>query len=149
LSLVNNKELTAHVHKLSLERFGVPFKHTAQWNNRLRSTGGRFFPKDMHLDFNPKMADIPEFDRIILHELTHYHLYAQKRGYKHRDRDFKKMLAQVGGLRYAPTMGKAKHTYICQKCQQTYQRQRKIDTQKYACGKCRGRLVEYQKKEQG
>ena len=144
---MNNKELTNHVRQLSLAKFGRPFRHTAQWNNRLRSTGGRFFPKDMHLDFNPKMAELPEFDRIILHELVHYHLYTQKRGYRHKDKDFKTLLAQVGGLRYAPPMKEVRYTYICQNCQQVYQRQRKIDTKKYACGKCRGKLRESKKKD--
>ena len=50
----------------------------------------------MHLDFNPKMANRAEFDGIILHELVHYHLYDQQRGYKHKDREFKDLLAQVG-----------------------------------------------------
>ena len=115
---MNNEELTDHVRRLSVEKFARPFLHTAQWNSRLRSTGGRFFPKDMHLDFNPKMANRAEFDGIILHELVHYHLYAQQRGYKHKDREFKVLLAQVGGLRYAPSLREAKHTYVCQSCQQ-------------------------------
>lgn len=139
---VTNEELTQYVRVLSLEKFGLSFQHEAKWNKRLQSTGGRFFPKDMHLDFNPKMAERPEFDGIILHELVHYHLYAQQRGYKHKDREFKDLLAQVGGLRYAPSIREAKHTYVCQSCQQIYQRQRKIDIKKYACGKCRGKLKE-------
>ncbi len=47
--------LTEYVKQVSLEDFGNPFIHQAQWNSRLRSTGGRFFPKDGHLDFNPKV----------------------------------------------------------------------------------------------
>lgn len=143
---MNNEELTQYVRTLSLEKFGRSFQHIAKWNNRLRSTGGRFFPKDMHLDFNPKMSECPEFDGIILHELTHYHLYMQKRGYKHKDLDFKRLLAQVGGLRYAPIIEEAKYIYACQNCQQIFQRKRKVNTKKYACGKCRGQLVEFQEK---
>ena len=48
-------KLTDYVKQVSLEDFGRPFIHQAQWNSRLRSTGGRFFPKDGHLDFNPKV----------------------------------------------------------------------------------------------
>ncbi|MCI2094319.1 MAG: SprT family protein, partial [Lactococcus lactis] len=29
----------------------------------------------------------------------------------------------------------------CQNCGQLYPRQRKIDTKKYRCGKCRGKLI--------
>ncbi|WP_319014150.1 zinc ribbon domain-containing protein, partial [Streptococcus pneumoniae] len=31
--------------------------------------------------------------------------------------------------------------YRCQSCQQTYQRKRRIDTQRYRCGLCRGKLL--------
>lgn len=46
--------LTEYVQQVSLEDFGKEFRHVALWNSRLRSTDGRFFPKDGHLDFNPK-----------------------------------------------------------------------------------------------
>ncbi|HEW2387863.1 TPA: SprT family protein, partial [Streptococcus pneumoniae] len=48
-------KLTDYVKQVSLEDFGRSFIHHVQWNRRLRSTGGRFFPKDGHLDFNPKV----------------------------------------------------------------------------------------------
>lgn len=133
-------KLTAYVQLISKEKFGWTFEHKAFWNTRLRTTGGRFFPKDCHLDFNPKMANLPEFDQIILHELTHYHLFRQHRGYQHQDLDFKQLLKEVGGSRYAPRISEPKLTYQCQKCGLLYQRQRKIDLKKYRCGKCRGKL---------
>lgn len=37
-------------------------------------------------------------ERIIKHELCHYHLHLRGMGYKHRDADFKTLLAQVGGV---------------------------------------------------
>ena len=39
-------KLTEYVQSVSLEDFGRPFTHQVQWNSRLRTTGGRFFPKD-------------------------------------------------------------------------------------------------------
>ena len=141
--MLTNQELTAKVKETSLSYFKRPFEHKAMWNQRLRTTGGRFFPRDLHLDFNPKMAELAEFEGVVLHELTHYHLYRSKKGYKHQDDDFKRLLAQVGGLRYAPAVIKkeVKYYYICQNCKQIYPRQRKIDTKKYRCGKCRGKLM--------
>lgn len=141
-SLSTNDELTAYVQQISLAKFKRPFEHTAYWNTRLRSTGGRFFPADLHLDFNPKMANLPEFDQIILHELVHYHLFRQKLGYQHKDLAFKKLLREVGGLRYAPAIAgnKAKYVYLCTSCGQEYFRQRKINTRSYRCGKCAGKL---------
>ena len=38
-------KLTDYVKQVSLEDFGRAFIHHVQWNRRLRSTGGRFFPK--------------------------------------------------------------------------------------------------------
>lgn len=136
----SNEALTAHVKWLSLEKFNRAFTHKASFNSRLRTTGGRFFPKDCHLDFNPKMAQLPEFDKIILHELTHYHLYIQKRGYHHQDAEFKQLLKAVGGLRYAPALTCPKWRYVCENCGSIYPRQRKIDPKKYRCGRCHGKL---------
>ncbi len=138
--------LTEYVKQVSLEDFGKEFQHQAVWNTRLRSTGGRFFSKDGHLDFNPKLYEeygLEVFRKIVRHELCHYHLYFEKKGYKHGDRDFKMLLKQVDGLRYAPTSKLATKslTYQCQVCGQLYQRKRHIHLEKYRCGKCHGRLV--------
>ena len=70
--------LTNYVRQVSLEDFGKEFHHEADWNKRLRSMGGRFFPKDGHLDFNPKIYEqfgLETFRKIVRHELCHYHLY--------------------------------------------------------------------------
>ena len=90
--------LTDYVKTVSIEDFGWEFKHQALWNKRLRTTGGRFFPKDGHLDFNLKLYEehgLETFRKIVRHELCHYHLYFQGKGYKHVDRDFKDLLAKV------------------------------------------------------
>lgn len=140
--------LTDYVRQVSLEDFGKDFRHEVVWNSRLRSTGGRFFPKDGHLDFNPKLYQefgLDIFRKIVRHELCHYHLYYEKKGYKHSDEDFKYLLKKVDGLRYAPKSQQTKvtiHHYICQACGQVYQRKRRVDTRKYYCGKCRGKLLE-------
>ncbi len=100
-------KLTDYVKQVSLEDFGRPFIHHVQWNRRLRSTGGRFFPKDGHLDFNPKVYQelgLDVFRKIVRHELCHYHLYFQGKGYQHKDRDFKELLKAVDGLRFVPTL---------------------------------------------
>ncbi|HEO8253266.1 TPA: hypothetical protein VBW74_000141 [Streptococcus agalactiae] len=49
LVLSSQTDLTNYVKKVSIEDFGCQFLHTAHWNNRLRTTGGRFFPNDRHL----------------------------------------------------------------------------------------------------
>ena len=72
--------LTNYVKQVSLEDFGWEFRHQAYWNKRLRTTGGRFFPKDGHLDFNPKIYEtfgLETFRKIVRHELVHYHLRAR------------------------------------------------------------------------
>lgn len=139
--------LTDYVQEVSREDFGRPFRHEARWNPRLRTTGGRFFPKDGHLDFNPKMVEVHGLDlfrKIVRHELCHYHLFFEKKGYRHGDRDFKQLLLEVGGLRFAPQIEErvqSFHHYSCQSCGQPYQRRRRINTQKYRCGRCHGHLI--------
>ncbi|MFV0556847.1 MAG: SprT family protein [Lactovum sp.] len=140
---MNDQELTIYICQLSMEKFNKKFLHRAKWNSRLRTTGGRFFPKDKHLDFNPKFENHPDFDKIILHELCHYHLYLEAKGYQHKDLDFKHLLSKVGGLRYSPILTEQRFNYCyhCCKCGQIYQRQRKINMKKYRCGRCRGKLI--------
>ncbi|MFS1663222.1 SprT family protein [Streptococcus sp. zg-JUN1979] len=138
--------LTNYVKKVSLEDFGRPFCHQAQWNNRLRSTGGRFFPADGHLDFNPKLYaayGLAVFRKIVKHELCHYHLYYAHKGYKHGDKDFKDLLKQVDGLRYAPKLDTKTrlYTYQCQSCHMMYRRKRRVNTKTRVCGVCHGPLV--------
>ena len=117
--------LTEYVRQVSIEDFGSEFRHQAEWNSRLQTTGGRFFPKDRHL---------------------HYHLYDQGKGYRHKDPAFKQLLQQVDGLRFTPSLPdrtrrvKCIYLYQCSHCGQEYRRKRKIDLKKYACGRCRSRL---------
>lgn len=140
--------LTDYVRQVSLEDFGKSFKHQAQWNTSLRSTGGRFFPKDGHLDFNPKVYQelgLEVFRKIVRHELCHYHLYYEDKGYKHKDIDFKELLKEVDGLRFVPPLSSVSQkpalVYKCHSCGQTYQRKRRIDTKRYRCGLCHGKLI--------
>lgn len=139
--------LTEYVKRVSWEDFGLSFKHKAVWNKRLKSSGGRFFPKDGHLDFNPHLYEaygLDVFRKIVRHELCHYHLYFAQKGYRHQDKDFKELLATVGGLRYAPKMAKTQacYTYICSSCHLEFQRQRRVNLQKFVCGSCHGKLIE-------
>lgn len=138
--------LTDYVKQVSLEDFGWEFQHQAYFNKRLRTTGGRFFPSDGHLDFNPKHLEVygeSLFRQIVRHELCHYHLYFQGKGYRHQDPDFKALLAKVNGCRFAPRLQEFSHTYQyqCQTCYQVYARRRRINLKKYVCGKCQGPLM--------
>lgn len=139
-------EIQQRVMLLSQQAFGRPFDHQATFNARLKTTGGRYFTHSHHLEFNPKMAALPEFDGIIKHELVHYHLHLQHQGYRHRDRDFKQLLAAVGGARYAPklavtTAPKPKRLWRYQCCNgHVLTRQRRIQVDKYRCGQCHGTL---------
>ncbi len=66
----------------------------------------------------------------------------------HRDDDFKRLLAQVGGSRYCQTLPGAKarkslpfrYKLVCTACAMEYTRKRKVDPKRYRCGKCSGKL---------
>ena len=143
------QDLQHLVEDLSATFFNRPFLHNARFNSRLRTTGGRYFLQSHDIEINPKMLAAfgeDELIGIIKHELCHYHLHIQKRGYKHQDPEFKYLLAKVGGLRHCQVIEgmqntpKQLHRYACSACSQTYIRKRRINTSKYACGKCRGKL---------
>lgn len=133
------------VEDLSLRYFNKPFKHKAVFNNRLRTTGGRYHLGTHNLDFNPKIFEIFGIDifiGIIKHELCHYHLHLENKGYKHRDEDFKKLLTGVGGLRYTPSIeaqqGYAmKWIYQCRKCHLIIHRERRFNIKKFVCKNCK------------
>ena len=146
---MNQKQLQELVIMISEESFGKGFRHTATFNPRLRTTGGRYLLRTHNLEFNPKQLEqfgLEEFIKIIKHELCHYHLHIEGRGYKHQDSDFKTLLKKVGGSRYCQAIPGARrqslwsYVYECSDCHQTYIRKRKFDLKKYGCGTCRGKL---------
>lgn len=152
---MENGELQSLVEKISLEFFSLPFKHHATFNKRLRTTGGRYFPKDHNLEFNIKSYEkygIEELIGIIKHELCHYHLHIQHKGYSHRDKCFKDCLKKVNGSRYSKPIYSRKKEFNyklrCKNCNQFYYRVRKVDINKYRCGKCSGELEINQLKKQ-
>lgn len=146
--MLNDAELTQLIQQISLDAFNRPFEHAANFNARLKTTGGRYHLQDHHIDINPKM--LTEHDQVTLvavikHELCHYHLHRQNLGYRHRDLAFKQLLAQVGGARYAPAAPQVKtiakiEVYRCQNCGQQYRRQRRLNVQRYVCRRCHGQL---------
>ncbi|HEY2493601.1 MAG TPA: SprT family protein [Paenibacillus sp.] len=149
---MSNEQLQVWVEAISLESFGVPFRHQALFNARLSTTGGRYFLKGHNIEINPHQLDnhgIEEVEKIIKHELCHYHLHLAGRGYRHRDVDFKQLLKQVGGSRYCQSLPGAKarkpqpyrYKLVCTACNQEYLRKRKVDPKRYRCGKCAGKLT--------
>ncbi|CAM3512266.1 MULTISPECIES: SprT family protein [Paenibacillus] len=151
---MSNEELQAWVESVSLKSFGVPFRHKATFNRRLSSTGGRYFLKSHHIEINPHQlaANGPEeVEKIIKHELCHYHLHLAGRGYRHRDPDFKQLLQAVGGSRFCKSLPAAKpegrkpepYRYMlrCGACGTEYLRKRKMNPARYRCGRCSGRLT--------
>lgn len=132
------------VEQISVEYFNKPFLHEATFNSRLRTTGGRYHLKTHNLDFNPKVLEaygLEVFKGIIKHELCHYHLHLEEKGYQHRDRDFKRLLKKVGGLRYTPSLeikqGKSRRwEYKCKGCRMIIYRKRRFNEKRHICSNC-------------
>lgn len=140
-----NHWLTNLVCEISVAFFNKPFRHRASYNNRLKTTGGRYRLDNHHLEFNWLVLErlsATIFVQVILHELCHYHLHLMGKGYRHRDQDFKRLLKQTGGLRYVPNLRldeEYPYLYQCLACEQKIHRFKKIDTKKYRC-RCHGQL---------
>lgn len=141
---MNNQDLQRLTEQWSWAYFRRPFQHRIVFNPRLRTTGGRYHLRDHHIDINPLMYT--EFDqenlkRVVLHELCHYHLHLTGQDYHHRSPAFKRLLARVGGSRYAPATSrvrtrKRRWLYQCQGCGALVVRQRRFNTARYVCRKC-------------
>lgn len=142
---MTSEELQKLTEQWSQKYFGRPFTHRIVFNKRLKTTGGRYHLRDHHIDINPLMYsefDLVNLRQVVLHELCHYHLHLLGMDYHHRSRAFKRLLAQVGGSRYAPPTSKrqkkqgAKWIYQCTGCGVEIARQRRFNTRRYVCRRC-------------
>lgn len=141
---MNEHELQNLTEEISRTSFHREFTHQITYNNRLRSSGGRYLLKTGNIEINPNIEDklgIEALIGVIKHELCHYHLHQMGRGYHHRDQDFKRLLHKVGGSRYVERMSEPNFIYECTACHHRYPRMRKMNTKRYVCGKCRGKLI--------
>lgn len=145
---MTDEQLENLTKQWSQKYFHQPFMHQVYFNARLQTTGGRYHLKDHHIDINPKMIDDFDLDnlrQVVLHELCHYHLHLSGHDYHHRSREFKVLLWQVGGARYAPAsnigVGKKqtrKIVYQCMHCGTNITRKRHFDITRFVCAHCGG-----------
>lgn len=152
---MTNEELQQLVEELSRTYFNKPFRHQAMFNSRLKTTGGRYLLRTHHIEINPKYlleCGLDELKGIVKHELCHYHLHLENKGYQHRDRDFKMLMKQTGAPRHCQMLpslvGKQRvrstkrYLYTCLSCGQHYERRKRMNPDRYRCGRCEGRLTE-------
>ncbi|MEC1262108.1 SprT family protein [Bacillus swezeyi] len=151
---MDDQQLQQLTEEISLTYFKKPFRHRAYFNSRLKTTGGRYLLHSHDIELNKKyLAEHgqKELEGIIKHELCHYHLHLEGKGYKHRDRDFRMLLNEVGAPRFCTPLSAKKQTrktrtYQCGSCGQIFLRKRAMDTNRYVCGKCGGKIKEMTKK---
>ena len=141
---MNEHELQQLTMEISRTSFHREFTHKITYNRRLRSSGGRYLLKTGNIEINPLVEQelgIEALVGVIKHELCHYHLHQTGGGYRHRDADFKRLLHQVGGSRFVERMKEPTFLYECVDCHHRYPRMRKMNTNRYVCGKCHGKLI--------
>ena len=141
---MNEHELQNLTEEISRTSFHREFTHKITYNKRLRSSGGRYLLKTGNIEINPLVEQelgVEALVGVIKHELCHYHLHQTGGGYRHRDADFKRLLHQVGGSRFVERMKEPNFIYECVDCHHRYPRMRKMNTHRYVCGKCRGKLI--------
>ena len=149
VKILDNEQLQRLTEMISLQYFGKPFRHQATFNRRLRTVGGRYLLGSHNIELNFKHFQAygeKELVGIIKHELCHYHLHLEGKGYMHRDADFRRLLEDVGAPRFCTPLETKKqriskiYLFQCQSCKLEYKRKRNLDVRKYVCGKCRGKL---------
>ncbi|MFJ8248167.1 SprT family protein [Peribacillus asahii] len=147
---MNDEQLQTLVEAISLSDFQKTFEHRAYFNPRLRTTGGRYLLTSHNIEINKKYYEeqgMEELIGIVKHELCHYHLHLEKKGYQHKDADFKHLLKKVGAPRFCKPLAvnnkryKTKiYEYSCKACHQQYMRKRRVNINRFVCGKCKGVL---------
>ena len=141
---MNEHELQNLTEEISRTSFHREFTHKITYNKRLRSSGGRYLLQTGNIEINPLVEQelgLEALIGVIKHELCHYHLHQTGGGYRHRDADFKRLLHQVGGSRFVERMKEPNFIYECTACHHRYPRMRKMNTKRYVCGKCHGKLI--------
>ncbi|WP_110926403.1 SprT family protein [Bacillus massiliglaciei] len=148
---MEQQQLQALTEELSFIYFHKPFLHQAYFNPRLRTTGGRYLLSSHDIEINKKYYEeqgLEELAGIIKHELCHYHLHLEGKGYQHRDADFRELLQKVGAPRFCRPLASRPQAkpvkrleYRCKTCGTRYMRRRRINTERYVCGKCKGKLI--------
>lgn len=152
---MTDNDLQRLVADISLKYFYRPFRHRAVFNNRLRTTGGRYLLRSHYIEINPKYlieCGKEELIGIIKHELCHYHLHLENKGYQHKDHDFKQLMKETGAPRHCQLLPSELHRkkrqsakrylYTCLSCGLNYERKRRMNPARYRCGKCEGKLSE-------
>lgn len=146
---MDDKQLQQLVAKLSIDYFKKPFIDVACFNSRLRTTGGRYLPKQRKIEINRKYLTelgIEELIGIIKHELCHYHLHIEGRPFGHRNQEFKALLKETNSPRHCRPLPSEQrdisnvHQYECIRCGQLYKRKRRVNINQYTCGRCKGKI---------
>lgn len=143
----NDEDLGRLARSLSLAEFHLPFLHVCRYNKRLRSIGGRYLLSSHVIEINYQYAVAVGRSGLILvlkHELCHYHLHLQGKGYRHKDKEFRQLLSQVMGARYAEASALCirpyRYEYRCSHCGYAYLRKNRLNLGKFVCGRCHGKL---------
>ncbi len=149
--LMEDFELQQLVEGISLQYFSKTFRHQALFNKRLRTTGGRYLLRNHNIELNWKYYETfgeKELIKVIKHELCHYHLHLEGKGYRHRDADFRNLLKQVDAPRFCKSIPSVQkktsatfYEYKCSNCGCRYTRRKRMNTARYVCGRCKGKLV--------
>lgn len=144
---MNNNDLQLLVCSVSEEYFNKPFRHHAIFNKRLKTTGGRYLLHTHNIEINPLQLQYfgeEALIDIVKHELCHYHLHLEGKGYQHKDLDFKTLSYKVGAPRFCQPIKqyeeRVNYMYGCQSCLTQFKRIKRVNIQKYRCGRCGGKL---------
>jgi|SRR5690625_843753 len=138
---MTDRELRQLTKKLSKKHFQKPFHHTVKFNNRLRTTGGRYIPVTKTIEINPKYLQemgLTETIGIIKHELCHYHLHITGKAFQENDLEFINLLKKTNSPAYCRPLPSSLKRYIyqCSHCNLIYKRKRRVNVKKYKCGNC-------------
>lgn len=112
------------------------------WNQRLRSTAGRFCapPPVIQVGVRYHQRHPAELEDTLKHEMVHAWLFARRRPFGHTS-EFRAKLAEIGGSRYArydPMLvrrrSRQRFLYQCPACRTLYVYLRRI--RNHSCGRC-------------
>jgi predicted SprT family Zn-dependent metalloprotease len=138
-------QLFREINQNHFEGFLDPI--SLQWNSRLRSCAGRFFPGsrkyfrthppriEVALYLTEEENSLALIADTIAHEMIHYWLWARRKPYGHTA-EFLSKMREMGVSRYnpVPRIRPYKYLYQCLSCKKDFPSRKRLGT--LACAEC-------------
>lgn len=147
----DHHKLQTLADKLSLHFWGEKLRIPVTWNGRLTRSMGRFVYRLQGTKREPVQIEMSKYaaqfiDRdifiaVLLHEMSHYHLFIQNKPFHDHHPVFEQELRRVGAISTNTVRLPVKvYKLSCKKCKQPLGHMKRFNPEKYRSPCCYGEI---------